>query len=262
MQKNEHSPSHSAPDRRKALWNALAEIDGAEDLGGACQALARFSKSAGAHLLLVKIADLVRPDKSVRPWSDFTDDVRVQGQLLQTVGGCVFHRESLARMRPYLFSEILRKDYASLTERRFFVEVEKLGYADIFAIPVVVGRGMALVLIGLENRMSAGEGQGMVDAFTHLIASVLSKFPEVGKLFRERRLTEMEANIVLLRARGQSPASIKAETGLSELGQGMLIERACGKLGARKHFELVRLATLAGELDANRFENEGSEASS
>ena len=60
-----------------------------------------------------------------------------------------------------------------MAERRFFVELDKLAYTDILAIPVVFGRGMALSIIGLNEELSNRARHSIVDAIGHFAAALL-----------------------------------------------------------------------------------------
>ena len=164
-------------------------------------------------------------------------------------GGCIFQQEATARLRPFLLSQVSRYKYQSMAERRFFVELDKLAYTDILSIPVVFGRGMALSIIGLNEELSNRARHSIVDAIGHFAAALLLRFPEVGRLFEERRLSEFEAEVLRLKSEGCSEETIRFQTGLGGAAIQVLLESAKNKLGAKNHYELVRLATLLGELD-------------
>ena len=237
------------PDVRTAIWDALDAVGKADTLDAACCSIAELVEKLGSKLLLVKFADLAGKHETVRPWSAFSENIKTLGKPLQEAGGCAFHRESLARMRPFLLSAVEQENYESLLERRFFSELGKLGYRDIFAIPVVMGRGMALTLIGLDQDLNTRGRQSTADMVGHVVAAMLVRFPQVGRLFEERRLTSMEADVLRLKSNGYGDDKILLRTGLSGLTQVHLLESARQKLGAANNFELVRIATLLGEID-------------
>jgi DNA-binding CsgD family transcriptional regulator len=234
---------------RAAIWETIDEIDRAATLEAACAAIADIMYRLGDFLLVVKIADLDKTSDSVRPYSAFSEGVRREGRLLKHFfGGCVLHRESLARMRPFLVSEIPSERYSSFMERRFLTELEKLDYEDILIVPTIVGRGQALFAVGLHETPTHQKRADVVNMMAHFVAAMLHRFPEVGRLFEEKRLSALETQVLQLRCEGMGSEQITRKTGLSETVQNHIIEAAKYKLGAANSFELVRLATLSGEI--------------
>lgn len=234
---------------RSAIWDTINEIDRACDPEAACIAIADIVQRLDAQLLWVKISDLDGKREAVRPYTAFSESVITEGKLLmQNFGGCVLHKESLARMRPFLISDISHANYKSFMERRFLKELKNLDYVDIFVIPTIVGRGQAVVAIGLGEALTRQKRTSIVDMVGHFVAAMLSRFPEVGRLFEEKRLSTLEARILQMRCEGADSKEITLETGFSEITQHYFIEAAKRKLGATNNLELGRLATLSGEI--------------
>ena len=236
-------------DIRSAVWDAIGTISVADAPEKACTSIADFASRQDGELLSIKIVDIDGKHDAVRPWSNYSDGIRALSRDFQEVGGCIFHRESMSRLRPFLLSEVSRQRYESLLERRFLSEIDKLSFKDVFAIPVVMGRGVAQVLIGQNKVMNAEHQRAISDMIGHMIAALLVRFPELGRLFDQKRLSKMEARILGMISQGCTHEEVSAATGLSEITQNHLIESARAKLGARNRYELVRLATLLGEFD-------------
>jgi DNA-binding CsgD family transcriptional regulator len=249
---NQCSPADQAvgnSDIRSAVWDAIGAISTADEPGKACSSIAGFASLQDGELLSIKIVERGAEHNSVRPWSNYSDGIRALSNDFQEIGGCFFHREAMSRLRPFLLSEIPRQQYESLLERRLLSEIDKLSFKDIFAIPVVLGRGVAQVLIGQKTVMDAEHRRAVSDMMGHMIAALLVRFPELGRAFDQKRLSGIEAHVLGMISQGCTAAEVSASTGLSEITQNHLLERARAKLGARNRYELVRLATLLGEFD-------------
>lgn len=234
-----------------SIIDLTQKIAFASDLEQCCELVAQYTRLNGGELLTVKFCDWTGQEPTVRPYSRYPDGVRAIGRQLQEFGGCAISQESKARLTAFSYSSIERSKYNTLLHRRFFQEVDKLGYRDIAIFPVVVGRGMAIANVGIKVPFDERTRSMASGIASHVSAAIAAKFPEVGRLFDGKVLTDIETRILGAFAKGETEEVIGKSMNLGSFTISAVWQSAASKLGAHNRYDAIKRAITIGELDGH-----------
>lgn len=236
-------------DYKRLLLGLLQEIANCESIESACIKFDEFMRSFGGQLLSVKFYDSKNESPEIRPFSAYPDAVRKFRNQFTQVGGCPLNREAVKRLRPFSYTTIDRSYYNSLQERRLFRELDKIGHETIAIVPIVCGRGVAVITVGLHNQPFEGPLRMSVsDSVAHVVAAVMARFPEVSTLFDKKVLSSQEREILALACGGMSFETIGAKLRLSSRAVNSFVDSASRKLGAANIPETIYRAISLGEI--------------
>ncbi|MEM7068309.1 MAG: helix-turn-helix transcriptional regulator [Pseudomonadota bacterium] len=174
--------------------------------------------------------------------------VNLSAELRETNGCPVFGKAS--RLRHAFDALQMRKDeMPCFLSKRYLDELAKLGHKSIAVIPIGIGSGLAAFSIGMGDKYFAGELRAsLVYAMCQISIAIISRFPDVTKLFETRCLSTFEAEVMLLCANGFSNSEIAQITNLSERSVNMLFDNAALKLGARNQAHAISKSLAKGEI--------------
>ena len=231
------------------LQKAIANVGFAADLGGACEELAQFLNRLDVQLLSVKLCDVDDSAKILRPYSAYHSAMNQFRTGPAYPEGCPFSREAVKRLRPFSLQSIDRSKYQALHDRRFFKELEKTGHNNIAIVPIMIGRGLSLITIGLGRYSFDGAMRLLVsDACSHFVAAFVARFPDVSKLFEKKVLTQSQRDTILLACEGLSDEEIGERMGLSPTAIRLVFESAAKRLKTPNRAATVYRSVVLGEI--------------
>lgn len=223
------------------------DLSEAADIFEACAVLEKHFLSSGYTLLSVKFRNLSDNSSALHPFGKLPCPLAVLSQPADTDQRTM--DQAPLRFAPFDAMAVDASRYPDFMSRRFLDELTKLGHRHIAVIPVVIGDGLALYTVGLNDVPFSGERRDMlVNIICHATVSILSRFPEAAMLFKPNQLSLTEAEIVLLLANGNTIGEIAENLGYSEFTVSHVVDSASGKLGARSRAHLVAKALGACEL--------------
>ncbi|MCJ8309207.1 MAG: hypothetical protein HRU27_11695 [Rhizobiaceae bacterium] len=233
----------------EGLQKALAEISTSTDLSAACGVFAEFLESLEAQLLSVKFCDINDRSSNLRPYSTYHKAMHRFRAGPGYPDGCPFSREAMKRLRPFSLQSIDRRAYGNLEDRRFFKELESTGHMDIAVLPVMIGRGLALMTVGLGKNSFSGPKRTLIsDTATHFVAAIVARFPDVSRLFERKVLSEAQRQVVLLACEGHSDDEIARQLNLSTVAIGLIFNAAAERLRTKTRSATVYHAVVLGEV--------------
>ncbi|MEZ5811855.1 MAG: helix-turn-helix transcriptional regulator [Rhizobiaceae bacterium] len=224
------------------------DLSEAANIADACATLERHLRSSGCALLSMKVRGLNDDNSALRPFFG-TLPCPLSVLSRQADSEYAAAMPTLHRFAPFDAMALDPSRYPDFMSRRFLDELKKLGHRHIAIIPVVIGDGLALYTIGLNDVPFAGEcREVLVNIVCHATVSILSRFPETATLFKPRELSLTEAEIVLLLAGGNTVGEVAENLGYSEFTVSHLVDGASEKLGARSRAHLVAKALGSCEI--------------
>ena len=194
-------------------------------------------------------ADMKDEQPAIRPFTNVSEALRYASVRLREFGGCPIMREAKTRKHPFRYGSIDKSNYPGFLERRFFQEFEKLQYADVAVVPIVIGRGLTTFTIGLKDKQFAGELRNDLISLVCVYSTCLiSRYPELIGRFKSTTLNNTEAKILLFCSNGNSLDEIGELLGLSELSIRMILDNAVKKLGTTSRAQAIAKSMAMGEL--------------
>ena len=246
-------PSKASFEKRTQLnarvYGLVQQIRQASKVETACEVIADYIAAHNATLLTVKFSDWTNEQPSIRAYANYPNSIdAIMEQLIQ-FGGCPMTKESRERLLSFSYRSIDRRKYASLLERRFFQETDKLGYCDIAILPVIAGRGIVIATVGLDQVFDE-KMQAQTNGITHHVAAaLLSNFPQIAQLFDGSLLSELEVSILTAYCQGSPTDEICDAHNISPHALRLIWKSAEEKLEARNPHQAIYRAIEMGELD-------------
>lgn len=236
-------------DYKQHLLNLLSDVAGCETIEDACVLFDGFLRHLNCQLLSVKFHDVENVMAPIRPFSAYPPGMRRFRGSADYQHGCPFNREAQLRLRPFSLASIDRSKYKDLKDRQFFKELEKSGHANIAILPVIIGRGVSLITIGLNDQPFEGRiRMSTADAAAHIVAAVVARFPQVANLFEKKLLNPFEVKILTFACNGKSDTEIGQRLQLSAQTIAKFKQNIRSKLGARNDAEMIFRAISTGEI--------------
>ena len=214
--------------------------------------IAEFVKTQSGTLLAVKISDWSESQEPIRPHSNFPEALKAVIRQLKHQGGCPMTKESRERLAPFSYQSVDRQKYATLLDRRFFQETDRLGFKDIAIIPVMAGRGILIATVGLNQIYDRKLRSYSSAVMPHFTAAILANFPQVAKLFEGKLLSELETSVLTAHCKGLSSQEVGELVGISVQSLPLVWKSAEKKLEASNRYQAVYRAIAIGELDLPR----------
>ncbi len=223
-------------------------ISSSRDVKSACEILARHLKHLDLSLLSVFFCDLEGEQVSVHPYRDLPDSLRSLSKQFRQLGGCPNLREAKRLRKPFDALQVDRKKYPEFLEQRFLDELAKLGHLHVLVMPIALGRGLANIVVGTGARsISVGLQAELFSSIGQCFGAVITRFPEITKLFAPKILSAVQAKILFLLSIGMSRAEITRLLDLGDYAFGALLKDAQNRLHANSLPHAVAKALAVGE---------------
>lgn len=236
-------------DQRVTFHSIFEKITNCSDLNSICQLLCDYYLEHNVELLSLSLADLRGEKQTIRAFNNLPTALHKVSLELREQGGCPVTREAKKVRCPFDVMQMDMDLYPSFLDRRFIRETEKLGYQKVIAVPIVLGRGMASFLFGMRTgSVNSGALDELVDEVCKFTIAIVSRFPDVLKLFEGGRLGALEAKCLLLLSNGHNMNEVAKVLDLSDLTIRILIKCAIRKLGAKTQYNAISLALSSGEI--------------
>ena len=223
-------------------------ISASADVSSACEIMARHLKHLDLTLISVVFCDLDGMHAPIRPYRDMPQSLILLSTQFQELGGCPNIKEAERLRKPFDALQIDRNKYPDFLDQRFLDELAKLGHRHVLVLPIALGRGLANIVIGTGNQSISVELQAeLFSSIGQCFGAVVTRFPEITKLFAPKILSAIQAKILFLLSIGMSRSEI---TGLLDVGQhtiGMLLADAQQRLRATSTTHALAKALALGE---------------
>ncbi len=223
-------------------------ISSAPDLETAYRIFASHLNHMKLTLISVMISDLKGEHSSIRPYREIPKRLAALSTQFKKVGGCPITKEAKRLRKPFDALQINKKFYPGFLEQRFLDELTKLGHHHVLVFPIVLGRGLSIIVIGTGDRSVSVEFQ------TELFASVgqsfsatVTRFPEIMKLFETKKLTTLQAKVLFMTSIGMSKADIGKSLDYSQNTISIIVEVAKKNLSANSTPHAIAKAFALGE---------------
>lgn len=224
-------------------------IASSKDVDSAFEIIARHLKVLELSLISVVFCDLEGENPSIRPYRDMPGALGSLANEFYEIGGCPIIKEARRLQKPFDALSINKKDYPSFQEKRFLQELTKLGHRRILVIPIALGRGLCNLVIGTGKKNITSELQTeLFNSVGQTFAAILTKFPEVAKLFETKVLSTLQAEILFLVSIGTDIKEIGRVMKLGASTIDLLTSDAQEKLGASNMPHAIARAIALGEI--------------
>ena len=233
----------------------LAEnISQSPDLHAACVIGEQHLADLGHDLLSVFFCDLIDQLPAIRPFRRLPRALSDLAVKLNGLGGCPVKRHVKNVLHPFDWFSMPEPNREDFLTARFMSEARKLGYNEVLAVPIVLGRGVAVFSIGLNpaNRVAQTREQ-IVAAVSQICCAMISRFPELGVMFEPKRLSTLQAETLMLMSQGNNRDQIGNILGLSPLSIGLIYQSAADCLGTKNEAQTVSRAIASGEISSMEF---------
>ena len=227
-----------------------------EEFGGpglglqeACVIADEFLQLRGSELLCLSFYDMENVENVVRPYKKMPQSVVNLGIQLRDKGGCPLIRESIRLLRPFDINEIDQTQYRDFISSRFLDELGKIFAGNMFFVPVVMAQGLALFIVtSKDSHLSGDEKISIVDAVCQISVAIISRFPQITRIFESKRLSTIEAEALFLNSNGYSDVEIGQFLNLNETTIGLLMKSVAKKLKARNRSQMIANALALSEI--------------
>ncbi|NKB54321.1 MAG: hypothetical protein GKR97_19280 [Rhizobiaceae bacterium] len=230
------------------IRNTLQRLSESSNLNDACVIAQKYIKRLGHNLVSVIFCSDDDSAPAIRPFRDLPQSIVDLAPKMQQVGGCPPKKEAQRLLQPFDWKQISKSRHSDFLSQRFLTEVQKLPYVSVFAVPVVIGGGIAIFSIGImDTSEGAGSREQLIVAVCQIATAMISRFPEVSNLFEPKRLSTLQASALLFAIQGLSSAEIAATLGLGEVALGLVIKSAQERMKANNFAQTIAKALAYGE---------------
>ena len=215
----------------------------------ACEHLGAYLRELKCELLSVKFQDSAPNGTHFRPYANLPAEVAKIGVKFPHTSGCPLLREAKRRLQAFDWYTVDVSRYNDFLDRRFLSELQKTGHKHIAVVPVLVGRAIAQINIGLHEQPFEGQTkEAILEAVGQTIPTLIKQFPEIGTIFEKKHLSEFERKIVSKMCMGASDSEIVEELGVSVHTINKVVSNATSKLEASNRFQMIFKASRLGEI--------------
>ncbi|MEP0944730.1 MAG: LuxR C-terminal-related transcriptional regulator [Rhizobiaceae bacterium] len=226
----------------------LQRLSKSSNLRDACDIAQEYFRHLDVDLVSVIFCSNDDSVPAIRPFRNLPQALVDLAPKMQELGGCPIKREAQWRLRPFDWKQISKSDHPDFMFQRFLSEVDKLSYAMVLAVPVIIGRGIAVFSVGIdEHRVGSQVREDVMTAICQIATAMISRFPELATLFEAKKLTTLQATVMLFAIQGFSNKAIAESLGLGEVAVNLVIRSAQEKLGASNFAQAVAKALAMGE---------------
>ena len=226
----------------------LQQLNKSSNLQDACDVASDYFRQHDHDLVSVIFCSDDDSVPAIRPFRNLPQSLINLAPKLQEVGGCPPKKEAQRLLQPFDWKHIPRSEHPQFLCQRFLSEVEKLSYAMVLAVPVVIGRGIAVFSVGIHERNLGPQArEDVIIAVCQIATAMISRFPELANLFEAKRLSTVQATVMMFSVQGFTNREIAESVGLGELAVSMVLRSAQEKLGAANLAQAVAKALALGE---------------
>lgn len=226
----------------------LQQLSKSSNLQDACDVAFEYFRKNDHDLVSVIFCSDDDSVPAIRPFRNLPQSLIDLAPKLQEVGGCPPKKEAQRLLQPFDWKHIPRGEHPQFLCQRFLSEVEKLPYAMVLAVPVVIGRGIAVFSVGIHERnLGPQVREDVIIAVCQIATAMISRFPELANLFEAKLLSTVQATVMMFAVQGFTNREIAESIGLGELAIGMVLKSAQEKLGAANLAQAVAKALALGE---------------
>ncbi len=230
------------------IRDTLQCLNESSSLNDACVIAQKYIKHLEHNLVSVIFCSDDDSVPAIRPFRDLPQPLVDLAPKMQRAGGCPTKKEAQRLLQPFDWKHISKSRHPEFLSQRYLTEVQKLPYVSVFAVPVVIGGGIAIFSIGMEDtNRNAGSREQLIVAVCQIATAMISRFPEVSKLFEPKRLSTLQASALLFAIQGIPSADIAASLGLGEVALGLVMKSAQDRLKAANLAQTVAKALAYGE---------------
>ena len=168
------------------------------ELSGACEIAAKFFAEAGHDLISVIFCDSQDAKPVIRAFRNMPDNLNAAALRMKEVGGCPPKKEAQRLMRPFDWFDLSPDRYSDLHSMKFLLEVSKLPYGCVLAVPIRLGDGLAIFSVGIkQNNCTAEVKRAVVLDVLQLALAMIGRLSELEDLFQTKRLSMLEAKALM-----------------------------------------------------------------
>ena len=226
----------------------LQRLSKSSNLQDACDVASEYFRHHDHDLVSVIFCSNDDSVPAIRPFRNLPQSLIELAPKLQEIGGCPPKKEAQRLLQPFDWKHIPRSEHLQFLSQRFLTEVDKLPYAMVLAVPVVIGKGIAVFSVGIHDHNHGPQArEEVIVAVCQIATAMISRFPELANLFESKLLTTVQATVMLFAIQGFSNREISESIGLGEMAVGMIMKSAQQKLGAANLAQAVAKALALGE---------------
>ncbi|MEP0944611.1 MAG: hypothetical protein ABJH63_10100 [Rhizobiaceae bacterium] len=219
------------------------------ELTQACEIAAQFFADSGHHLVSVIFCDSNDAKPAIRAYRNMPDKLDTAAQKMKLVGGCPPKKEAQRLLRPFDWFDLSADRYSDLHSMKFLLEVSKLPYGCLLAVPIRLGDGLAIFSVGINRENCSAEAKrAVVLDVLQLSLAMIGSLEELDELFQTKRLSMLEAKALMFAMQGFTHAQVAGFLNLSDITIDLLYNSAAQRLGASNQFQLASRAIADGEV--------------
>jgi len=231
------------------LRETIGLISTADDVHTVCLHLEKHLAANGIKLFGVTFCDLRSRKPTIRPFCGYPEALRKMSGSLKETGGCPVVNESLRLGCSFDLLQVDRSLYSDFMGKRYFEELDKLEHVHIPVVPLMLGQGLGIFIIGTHDQRLDGDFKAsLVNTVCQTTFAMIDRFPDITKLFESRILSTIEAETLLLCSNGYRNSEIGKIFGVSELTVKLIFDSAARKLGSKSQAHVVAKALAMGEI--------------
>ena len=231
------------------VYDLIETINNSKRIEDACSHVEQFLLGMGYNLLSVKFCDTLDEHPAVRPFGKFPCAISELSKKMLSTGGCPISKEALRHLSPFDALTIDAARYTDFLSKRFLDELRKMEHKHIAVIPILIGRGLFICNVGLNQTSFKGEArEELVSVMCQVMVNLLTRFSDLATYFEPRRLSLTEAEMVLLVSNGSTVSEIAESMSLSDITVRAYLENACKRVGAKTIHHLVAKSLAWGEI--------------
>lgn len=249
--KNKANEAIARSDYDAEIGSIVGDISNSSDLSAACLAAEKHLGNLGHDLLSVFFCDSLDQKPAIRPYRKLPKVLSDLAVKLNAMGGCPVKREVQKVLHPFDWFSMPEPSKDDFLGARFMSEARKLGYQEILAVPIVLGRGIAVFSVGLGQ----GNGEGakrerVISTVSQICCAIIGRFPELSVLFEPKRLSTLQAETLMLMSQGNDGDKIGRILGLSPITVSLIYASAAECLGTSSEAQTVERAISTGEISS------------
>ena len=230
------------------------------ELTEACEIAAKFFADAGHQLVSVIFCDSNDQKPMLCANLNMPERLSAAALKMKPVGGCPPKREAQRLLRPFDWFDLSADRYSDLHSMKFLLEVSKLPFGCVLAVPIRLGDGLAIFSVGIKKANCTPETKrGVVLDVMQLSLAMIGTLPELDYLFQTKRLSMLEAKALMFAMQGFGHDQIAKFLNLSEMTVDLLYNSAAVRLGASNQFQLASRAIADGEVSNIQLTDFGSD---
>ena len=230
------------------------------ELTEACEIAANFFADAGHQLISVIFCDSNDAKPVIRAYRNMPPKLNAVALRMKEVGGCPPKKEAQRLLRPFDWFDMSPDRYKDLHSMKFLLEVSKLPFGSVLAVPIRLGDGLAIFSVAIKKENCLPEiKQAVVMDVLQLSLAMIGRLEELEGLFQTKRLSMLEAKALMFAMQGFSHEQIAKFLNLGEITVDLLYNSAAARLGANNQFQLASRAIADGEISNIQLADLGEE---